>query len=177
MSESIFGWTAAPHPTATEQWTLTAVLGETEAGTFDIVFDIAGTTVTVADVAADAAAATIQTDIRAAHDLLTGATATGGAMGTSPVVLDLGVSPVTVTVDGTNFTDASTVEAELTAEGQNTIVNETVLNPTGADRVDGTLKHGTYDRQYGHLQTPNEEMKDFDGSTITSGGGVTAVAP
>lgn len=174
MTESVFGGTAAPHPAAIEEWAVTLVKGGGESGSFALAVGLpygAGGTITVAH---NAAVGTIQTAIRNLAGA-EGASVSGGALGTNDVVLSFPIGPVTVSVDGAGLSaGGSSVSAVRTQVGLNNTKNETVLNPTGAARVDGTISRPAYTHDYTTKQTPAETYVNPDGTPLSAGGGVAA---
>jgi hypothetical protein len=179
MTESVWGGTAAPHPTAKQTFSITGTVAGSEAGTFDVTVKVAGGASATATVAFNVTAAAMQTALRALSGIgsVSGVTVTGGVLGTAPYVVSFPVGPVAMAVSGDDFTEASTVTVEQTAEGLNRAGNRTVLNPTGADRVDGAGNRGSYSRDYTTASTPGETYVQPDGTNIPAGGGLTATAP
>lgn len=176
MTESVWGSTAAPHPAAPAQvWELDGAMDAEEAGTFDLKVTVRSTgrpSATVAAVDFDVTAAALETALQALDGIgnVSNVSVEGGPLGTDALTITFPANSVDLTLDTTDLTkEASEISVTLTEQGVDRTGNVTVLNPTGADQANKTVYRNTYSRKYG-----DETMKNSDGTTITSGGGVDA---
>lgn len=182
MAESVRGGTAAPHPATKQTNTVTLVPAVTvpgglaASGTFGLKIEGLGRSVTAPTIAINSTAAALKGKITGAAGagFLGAVAATGGPLGTAPVVITFPVGPVKVSIVDSTLNPESTVAVVKTTDGFIQAKNVTMANPTGATQAGGQMRKPAYRRDYKTKSTPAETYLDRDGTTLTPGGGVTA---